>query len=192
MGVGMVIPFVVLGHRGMLGSVVLRRWEELGATTAPDGYVINCIRPDRIVISERLAESGQLIQPSTDAIDEDSDYAATKRILERIPTAVTIRSGIIDIDHQPSVAYRNWTCNAITPLEWADYAWDHRDEPAVHITGREPYTRHELASLVAAIWDRPAPIPAYADDPLDRTQKPTRYWPPLIDALTEFHEWLRS
>jgi uncharacterized protein YbjT (DUF2867 family) len=178
----------VLGHLGMLGSVVARRWAELGADDP--GIVVNCIRPDDLALSVRLAETTRLIQPSTDAIDEDTDYARTKRLLERLP-AVTIRSGLVDITRPLDIAYRNWRCNPLTPLEWADLAWDLRDHPGVHVAGREPLTRYEVARLVAEVWDRPQPIPAWSEVPLDRTQTPGS-WPPLREALVEYREWLRS
>jgi hypothetical protein len=184
----------VLGERGMLGSVVRRRWAELGAemTTAADAeYVINCIRPDDLVLSERLSETSCLIQPSTDAIAEDSNYAVTKRLLERIP-AVTIRSGLVDIKRQPVRGYRNWLCNPLTPLEWADLAWDLRDRPGVHVAGREPVSRHLVASLVGYLWEMPQPVPDWADAPLSRVQPQDQEWPPLAEALMEYRAWLQS
>lgn len=194
----------VLGENGYLGAVVKRRWLELGDSD----HVINCIRPDDLLLSERLAEDGRLIQPSTDAIAEGSSYARTKRILERIPGAVIIRAGIVDIRHDLTTAYLNWRCNPLTPLEWADFAWSVRDRPGLHITGREGVSRYELAALVAELWERPAPARGWAEVPLSRVQsatdpldrvgmpakdwKPGRRWPPLREALIEFREWLRS
>jgi hypothetical protein len=189
------VTAAILGERGMLGSVVKRRWAEHGAeitTAATADYIVNCIRPDDLLLSERLSETAILIQPSTDAIAEDSDYAVTKRILERIP-AVTIRAGLVDITRQPGVAYRNWRCNPITPLEWADLAWDLRDRPGVHVAGREPVSRFGVASLVAYLWDRPAPVPAWSEVPLSRIQRDRdREWDTLMEALTEYRDWLRS
>lgn len=187
------VTAAVIGERGYLGSVVKRRWAELGAdivTAATADYVVNCIRPDDLLLSERLSETSVLIQPSTDAIAEDTDYAVTKRLLERIP-AVTIRSGIVDIRHRLGVAYRNWSCNPITPLEWADLAWDLKDRPGVHVAGREPVSRYAVASLVAYVWDQPAPIPAWAEAPLFRVQRDReRTWDTLLEALVEYREWL--
>ena len=183
----------VLGERGMLGSVVRRRWAELGAeltTSANAEYVVNCIRPDNLLISDILAKTSRLIQPSTDAIAENSDYATGKRLLERLP-AVTIRAGLVDITRQPQTAYRNWWCNPLTPLEWADLAWELRDSPGVHVAGRETVSRHLVASLVAYLWDRPQPTPAYAEEPLNRVQPRDKDWPPLPDALTEYRKWLQ-
>lgn len=176
----------VLGERGMLGSVVKRRWLELGDSD----HVINCIRPDDILLSERLAEQGKLIQPSTDAIAEDTDYARTKRIIERIPRTVIIRAGLVDITRQPSIAYRNWSCNPLTPLEWADLAWEVRDRPGLHIAGREPVSRFQVADLVAFLWDLPRPVPAWDDEPRDRVQPSRAFRPPLADALMEYRAWL--
>lgn len=187
------IAAAVLGHRGMLGSVVARRWRELGAdivTPADAEYVVNCIRPDDLLLSERLAESSRLIQPSTDAIGEDSDYAVGKRILERLP-AVTIRAGIVDVRHAYPVAYRDWRCNPITPLEWADLAWDLRDRPGVHVAGREPMSRYAALSIAASAFGLPQPAAAYSDSPRDRVMADeARSWPRLEDALAEYREWL--
>lgn len=179
---------IVLGEHGYLGSVVKRRWAERGD---PGDYIVNCIRPDDILRSERLAETGRLIQPSTDAIAEDSDYARTKRILERLPGAVVIRAGIVDIRQDYGIAYRNWLCNPLTPLEWADLAYDLRDRPGLHVTGRERLTRYEVVRSVAEVWDRPAPVAAWAEATLSRIQTPGD-WPPLRDALVEFAAWLQS
>lgn len=185
------VTFGVLGERGYLGSVVKRRWLELGATWDPidPDYVVYAIRPDDLVLAERLAETGPTILPSTDAIFEDSEYAATKRLLERIP-GVVIRAGIVDTRHAYGVAYRNWWCSPLTPLEWADLAWDVRDRPGLHIAGRERLTRYEVERSVAEVWDRCEPVPAFGE-PLDRTLVGGD-WPPLRDALVEFREWTRS
>ena len=193
MGDGLVTA-AILGDHGMLGSVVKRRWAELGAdlvTPATADYIVNCIRPDDLILSERLSETATLIQPSTDAIAEDTDYAVGKRLLERIP-AVTIRSGLVDITRQPGIAYRNWRCNPITPLEWADLAWELRDSPGVHVAGREPVSRFGVVSMVAYLWDEPAPVPGWAEVPNDRIQTDRhRTWDTLLEALTEYRAWLR-
>lgn len=174
----------VLGSRGMLGSVVARRWAELG-----DGdFIVNCIRPDNLLLTFWMAERFRLIQPSTDAIAEDSDYSLGKRIIERAP-AVIIRSGIVDITRQPPVAYRDWVSNPLTPLEWADLAWEVRDQPGVHIEGREPVSRYEIGMLVAELWDRPAPSGEDGPYPLSRVQPGSRRWPPLREALIAYREW---
>lgn len=177
----------VYGHNGYLGSVVTRRWAEIGLADGP--HTINCTFPDDLALVDLLARDGHLIQPSTDAIAEDTDYARNKRYIENVPDAVVIRAGIVDIRHQPSVAYRNWTCNPLTPLEWADFAADVRDQPAVHPIGRETLSRYEVTRLVAEVFDLPAPVPAYADEPLDRVQEQGDF-PPLRDALIEFRDWL--
>jgi hypothetical protein len=190
------VTFTVEGH-GYLGQVVERRWEELGGHVALYGepeaeYVVNCVQPDDVLLSERLAERYRLIQPSTDAIAEDTDYARTKRILERTPGAVIIRAGIVDIrpERQPSIAYRNWSCNPLTPLEWADAAWLLRDRPGLHILGREPVSRFQVTDTVARLWDYPAPVPSWSEVPLHRVQESRAKYPPLSEALAEFKAWL--
>jgi hypothetical protein len=191
------VKAAILGHRGYLGTVITRRWAELGAEMAkPDeaDTIVLAIAPDDLLLAEGLAGTCQLILPSTDAIAEDTDYARTKRILERTPGAVIIRAGIVDIrpERQPSIAYRNWSCNPLTPLEWADAAWLLRDRPGLHILGREPVSRFQVTDTVARLWDYPAPVPSWAEVPLHRVQESRAKYPPLADALTEFAEWLRS
>ena len=173
----------VLGSRGMLGSVVARRWAELGDSS----HVINCIRPDNILLTFWLAENMRLIQPSSDAIAEDSDYALGKRIIERAP-AVIIRSGIVDITRLPAVAFTNWWSNPLTPLEWADLAWKYRDQPGVHIEGREAVTRYQIGMLVAEVWGLPEPT-AVEGPYLSRVQ-PGTDWAPLREGLIAYREWL--
>jgi hypothetical protein len=187
------VTFGVLGERGYLGAVVKRRWAELGATwdaVDPD-YIVYAIRPDDLALAFRLAETGPLVLPSTDAIFEDTDYASGKRALEKVPGAVVIRAGIVDTRHRLGVAYRNWWCSPLTPLEWADLAWERKDQPGLHMAGRETLTRYEVERTVAEVFDRPAPIAAWADDRNVRAINSGDY-PPLRDALVEFAEWLRS
>ena len=172
----------VLGERGMLGSVVARRWRELGDTD----HTVNCIRPDDLEWSRKLPK---LVQPSTDAIAEDTPYAATKRWLELIPGAVTIRSGLVDITRQPAAAYDDWWCNPLTPLEWADLAYEMRDRPGVHVAGREPITRYDIAVLVANVFGGPLPA-RVTGGPRSRVQPPDRERPSLWQALRDYRAWL--
>ena len=172
---------IVLGERGYLGSVVKRRWTELGGGP----YTVNCIRPD-----DRAFIGPGVIVPSTDAIDEDTDYAAEKRWIESVPGIIAIRAGIVDIRHTYPIAYQNWYCNPLTPLEWADLAWELRDTPGVHPAGRETLTRWEVARAVAEVFDRPYPAPAAAMFAKGRVMPVDRERPPLIEALREFREWL--
>ena len=172
----------VLGHRGMLGSVVARRWAELGA----DGdYIVNCTYPDDLALITRLASRPGLIQPSSDAIDEATDYAAGKRAIEAIPGIVVIRCGIVDITKQPAVAYRNWYCNPLTPLEWADLAWEVRDHPGVHVAGRETVSRYDIAKMLAV-----SGLVLGRVSGLSRVQPIDRPRPPLAEALADYLVWL--
>lgn len=173
----------VLGHRGMLGSVVQRRWLELGDTD----HIVNCIRPDDLAVSRAFRG---IIQPSTDAIAEDTEYAATKRELEAIEGAVTIRSGIVDITRQPTIAYTDWWCNPLTPLEWADLAWEMRDTPGLHVAGRQyPASRWMVVDSVAMVFGKPRPETAKGGY-LSRIQVHDRDRPSLWDALVAYRDWL--
>lgn len=196
----------VLGHRGMLGSVVERRLREYGEdvrTTdqiyageddfvlwaADADYVIDCVRGgfvENALLPLHLSQVCRVIVPSTDAIREDTPYARSKRIAEQAH-GVVIRAGIIDLRHQPTVGYRNWFCNPLTPLEWIDLAWSLRDSPGLHATGREPTHRLAIADAVARVWDRPAPAPALGP-PNDRLQ-PVGTFVPLVDALGDWRAW---
>ena len=175
----------VLGHRGYLGAVVARRWAELGET---GDYVI-CTFDDLDLI-RRLARTGAgVIVPSTDAIAEDTPYAERKRAIEALEGITVIRSGIVDIRKQPRIGYLDWWCNPLTPLEWAELAFEKRDQPGLHVAGREPYSRHHVAAIVASMWGGIDPVPM-TGQPLDRRQPQDRPRPPLSDAVRAFREWL--
>jgi hypothetical protein len=180
----------VLGHRGMLGSIVERRWREQGW----DGdYVVNCL-PDDLNLIDRLASRPGLIQPSSDAAGEDTPYGRTKLLIElrHGRRASIIRSGIVDILRQPDVAFVNWWCNPLTPLEWADLAWERRRDVGIHVAGRLPMTRWEVCQAVAEVFGMEPPEQGAASTPLDRIQHPDRRRPPLRDALIEYRDWLAA
>lgn len=184
----------VLGHSGYLGFVVEKRWRELGAT----GPYVVCAFDD-MELFERLGGKrehlgGGVIIPSTDAIAEDTEYARRKQRIERGAYAanlVVIRAGIIDIrpERQPKTAYCAWECNPLTPLEWADLAWEKRDQPGVHIAGREPLTRYAVHNAVAQVFDYPPPKKRCGKK-LDRLQPQDRERPDILTALREFKDWL--
>lgn len=195
----------VLGHRGMLGSVVTRYLVEHGeevATTElrwPDSLdwasmadlVIDCIRDEDAVRPELLAHAcRKVIIPSTDAWREDSAYARAKRAAERAP-AIVIRSGLVDVGRQPLYAYTDWLCDPLTPLEWATEAWALRDAaPRVYSLGRHVLDRWTLAMHVARLWERDYPTPVEGGR-LDRVVVGSgRSW--IGDALTEYRAWLQS
>lgn len=176
----------VLGHRGYLGAVVARRWAEIGET----GDYVVCTFDDLDLI-RRLARSGPgVIVPSTDAIAEDTPYAARKRAIEAIPGIVVIRSGIVDTRKRYAAAYTNWYCNPLTPLEWANLAWEKRDQPGVHIAGREPTSRYRVARLVNSVWGGLPPEPVLADHRSDRRQPADGERPPVGVGLLQYRDWL--
>jgi hypothetical protein len=194
----------------MLGSVVARHFAMRGATvwTTEERYdgsdavpswaarfdlAINCIRSDdwreMVDLPAHLALVTRVIQPSTDAIHEDTAYAQMKREAERV-SAVIIRAGIIDVNRQPATAYASWKCNPLTPLEWARVAWRlRRAKPGIYQFGREPTDRAEIARLVARLWDRPEPQIAQGI-PNDRILASPWTFPPLEVALAEYRKWL--
>ena len=196
----------VLGHRGMLGSVVARRWAEQGAIVEttdlryPDlvlwadghDYIVNCLRmDDPLLMAEAAAVlSGPVtIQPSSDAVNETTPYAQAKRITEALP-GVIIRAGIVDIRRQPAVAYTDWLCNPLTPLEWADAAWNLKHEPWCYHIGRESLTRYEVVATVAEVFGTEPPLASVGPEPLDRLVEPSWPYPPLREALIAYRDWL--
>lgn len=176
----------VLGHRGYLGKVVERRWHEMGWT---GDYVVVCLTPDNLPLLRRLAARPGVIVPSTDAIAEDGEYAAAKREVEDIAGLVVIRAGIVDTRKRHRDGYLNWYANPLTPLEWADLAWEKRDQPGVHVAGGEVITRWGIGSNVADIFGGPQPVRRVHPGDLDRAQPPDRERS-LRTALYDFRDWL--
>lgn len=189
------VTFHVLGHTGMLGSTVARRWRELGAEWADvctADHIVNCVFPDSWGLLDALPKA-RVVQPSTDAISEDTPYAQTKREVERIALAgggVVLRTGLVDLRKQPAVAYANWFVNPLTPLEWAGLAWERKSSPGLHADGREVLTKYDVTLAVAREWDLDPPVPDIAQRPRWRLQPASRKWPPLADALRAYREWL--
>jgi hypothetical protein len=201
----------VLGHRGMLGSVVAQYMAEQGheVHTFTSEYrfpderlmdslrfldptiVINCIKGgivENTALPHLLATEFRLIQPSTDAVGEDSDYARQKAAGE---AGAVIRCGLVDVHRQPRTAYPEWVCNPLTPLEWARVAEriDTLDPPAPE-HGGYPIDRYSLAVMVADIFGGEPPILGHGE-PKSRVLKVThhRY---IRDALLEYRAWLQS
>lgn len=146
---------VVLGHRGMLGRRVMEEFPDaitvedrftgelydplLAAVEAADpDWVINCIgatddEPDtwtvNAMLPRRLAQRWRLIQPSTDHVHDDTEYARSKRAGE---VGTVIRCAIVDPDggmlaraHESDTTgqtRRQW--NGITAKWWARIAHD--------------------------------------------------------------------
>jgi hypothetical protein len=199
----------VLGHRGMLGSVVAQFLEQQGHEVLtfeerfPGGlvaairdakpkWVINCIKGGWAENAElpKALDRFRLIQPSTDAIGEDSEYARSKAAGEY---GMVVRAGLVDIYNQPKVAYPEWVANPITPLEWAKGASADIHlgmERGVHEVGGYPIDRYSLAVMVADIFGGEPPILGHGE-PKSRVLKVThhRY---IRDALLEYRAWLQS
>lgn len=177
----------VIGARGMLGSVVLRRWRELGDSD----HVIDCHRSESPLAdaTRSLAWKAHVV-PSTDAIREAGEYAGSKRLIEQWHRGAVIRAGIVDL--RKSYTHANWSLNPLTPLEWADLAWEVRDQPGLHIDGREPITRYELGLLISEVFGAPRPERTWAEVPLSRVQIHGRERPPMRDALIAYRDWLEA
>jgi hypothetical protein len=130
--------------------------------------------------------------PSTDAIGEDTEYAMHKRIAEQAD-AIVLRSGIVDITRQPTIAYPEWMLNPLTPLEWAREAffevgglgWG---RGGIRALGGDPIDRYSLAVMVADIFGGEPPALGHAPAK-SRVLKVThhRY---IRDALLEYRAWL--
>lgn len=207
------MDIAVLGHRGMLGSVVARYFTEQGANVLTtdmryDGsdslpywaaraeLVVNCIAggPNATaLLPGHLVRLGcRLIQPSTDAWKEDTLYARLKRLGE--PTwAIVTRCGLIDVERQPTFAFTNWYCNPLTPLEWAFWAWQNRQSAdGLYYLGRERVTRADIARAVHGIFGGVAPVGLDYEESNDRVQPDTTQRLPLNEALKDYAAWLRS
>lgn len=194
----------------MLGSVVARYLTKVGhevltfterypdglleAVTAADPeYVINCVKggwPENAALPRalHLRYRRRLIQPSTDAIGEGDDYALSKAAGE---CGIIVRAGLVDIARQPRVAYPEWVCNPLTPLEMARrLLMKCGTAESVSEHGGYPIDRYSLAVMVADIFGGEPPVLGHAE-PKSRVLTVThpRY---IRDALLEYREWLRS
>lgn len=201
------VTVAVLGHRGYLGAHVARYLREWGAdvrTTdlrwdgtpalvdwaAEHEYVIDCIRGHDTDLAPLLATRCRLVIPSTDAIREDTPYAIGKRVMERTVRAVIIRAGIVDTRRRHPVAYTDWLCDPLTPLEWAEAAWAARDEPGVISVGRHPVDRWTIAMHVARVFGREFPRPGSGG----RRDRIVAGWGHqwIGHAIEEYARWLLS
>lgn len=188
------VTFHVIGHRGMLGQVVQRRWQELGGEPAPIAtadHIVNCVYPDDWTLLNGLPLA-RVIQPSTDAISEADGYAVTKRAVERLvkPHGVVIRSGLVDLRKQAEVSYTNWFVNPLTPLEWADLAWRLRTTRGLHLDGREMTSKHGVAVACHEVFGTVKPHPTLAPLSRFRIVHQSSPWPPLREALETYRGWL--
>ena len=205
------VRVAVVGHRGTLGKVVARRWAERGAAIATTDLryqakaddplvtwaaeadlVVNCARGSFLVdalLPLHLGERSRLIQPSTDALQEDTPYALAKRIAERA-RALIIRTSLIGSDPPPPVGYTTWTWNGITTLAWADFAWAHREETGVLTPASDAISRYDLYCAVAETFGHAPPQPL-ATARRDRLLPPTHHLGPIQVQLLELREWSR-
>ncbi len=212
------VSVAVIGHRGMLGRTVARRWSELGADVATSDLrygghlddhlvawaaehdiVVNCAMSreidDMAIVNGLLAVHlgvvcRQLIQPSTDALAEDSHYAISKRIAERADGLV-IRCSLVSEAAPPDLAPVNWRWNGVTTLTWADVAWQHRNERGILTLASPPVSRYDLYSIVAEVFGYDPPEPWDHPHPTDRTLV-GEAMPPIREQLEALRSWLAS
>lgn len=203
------VTVAVLGHRGMLGRRVVQvlarshhvitfshRYPggliEAVEAAQPD-WVVNCISGgwlELAVLPHELAARFRLIQPSTDAIGEDTDYARAKAAGE---AGTVIRCSIVDPDGGLLAKVRDagefvattdlW--NGITALAWAGVAdriiRGDLDGPLI-IPGSPPVTIDTLASTACRIFGWWTKV-TQRGRTHDRALVPTLLMPPITDQL---------
>jgi nucleoside-diphosphate-sugar epimerase len=205
------VTVAVLGHHGMLGRVVTRRFAEKGARVITTemrhtlalvawarhaDLIVNCAYEPgdwetNAVLPVLLGRAGRLIQPSSDAVNEDTPLGAEKRMAETA-RGVVIRCSIIGSKPPPPVGYTNWTWNGITTLAWANVAWMLREsEPETVVPGTEPITRYDLYRTVAAVYGYQAPKARKTKQPVDRALDVTMPMHPIREQLEELRDWER-
>lgn len=217
----MVTRVAVLGHRGMLGSRLVsvlparfhvitfaHRWPdgliEAVEAARPD-WVINCISggvPEWQDLPRELGRTfrGRLIQPSTDAVWEDTPYAKAKGWAEAgvIETGGhVIRCGIVDPAGGLLARIRkssrfdadtapNW--NGITALAWAGVAElvMSGDLEGLIVPGSPPISIHDLAAEACHCWRWKVDIAPRPTRGLDRVQVPTVLLPHIRHQFAEY------
>jgi hypothetical protein len=179
---------VVLGHRGMLGRRVMERFPRARTTDirstgelydpllgwlegiGPD-WVIDCAgatggEPDlwavNAILPHRIAHRWRLIQPSTDHVFDDTEYARSKRLGE---AGTVIRCAIVDPDggmlaraavkDTVGQVWREW--NGITARAWADIAGSviAGNLSGTITPGTPTITHHDLLVLARTIFGWP-------------------------------------
>ena len=215
------VKVAVLGHRGMLGSrlvsVLPARYHVITfAHRWPGGLLdaVEAARPDWVInaISGGAAEWGDLprdlgrrfrarvIQPSTDAIWEDTEYARAKSwgeigVLET--GGSVIRCSIVDpaggllrrvatADRFEADTAPHW--NGVSALAWAGVA-EAIMEGALDgliVPGSPVVSIHDLAwAAVRTFGWRTEVVPRETQGP-NRAMYPTLRMPPIADQLAEY------
>lgn len=215
------VKVAVLGHRGTLGSRLVsvlparyhvitfaHRWPdgllEAVEVARPD-WIINCISggvrewqwlPAELAIRFRA----RVIHPSTDAIDEVTEYAQAKaladaEVLQRDGTV--IRCGIVDPAGGLLARIRNssrfdadtaphW--NGITALAWAGVAERVMDGDlsGLVVPGSPPTSIYQLAADACRIFGWKTDVAPRPTQGPHRLQQPTLWLPPIADQLAEY------
>jgi hypothetical protein len=209
-----VVRVAVLGHKGMLGSRVVaalaprhsvvtfgHRWPESlldAVEVARPDWVINCIRggwSENADLPHALAERfpGNLIQPSSDAVHEDTDYGRSKA---RGEAGVVIRCSIVDPAGGLLAKVRDagtfhatqdgW--NGVTTLAWAGIAEAviRGDLSGLIVPGSPPVTIHRLALVACRLFGWTTDVVPVDATGLDRVLTPTLEMPPIGDQLAAY------
>lgn len=206
----------VLGHRGMLGRRVMETFPDALTTDLrftgllddpllawlermhPD-WVINCAgaiegEPDLWIVNALLPHRirHRLIQPSTDHVWDDTEYARSKRLGEK---GHVIRCAIVDPDggllararKSDTVGEHGREWNGITARAWAGVAKDITEERLTGIVmpGSPTITHHDLLYTARKVfgWETRT-IPTWNTKWL--AVKPTLMLPPIADQLREY------
>jgi hypothetical protein len=178
------------------------RWPDGGLlesieASRPD-WVVNCIKggwAENADLPHRLAERFRLIQPSTDAVSEDTEYGRSKAAGE---AGTVIRCGIVDPDggllarvravpiFEADTA-RHW--NGITALAWAGVAEAVMDgtltDPLI-VPGSPPVSIHDLAVEACYAFGWRTEVVARITQGPDRVLWPTLEMPPIADQLAAY------
>jgi dTDP-4-dehydrorhamnose reductase len=209
----------VLGHRGMLGRRVMERFPDavtfehrytgaerdplleavkaerpdwvidcIGATEGDSLWDVNAVLPHRL-----LPLCGNLIYPSTDHVDDDTEYARSKKLGE---CGTVIRCAIVDPEGgllaraRKSDTYgephRQW--NGVTAKTWARLARaivDTDQGDGLIVPGSPTISHYDLLETARRVFGWPTKT-----YPMTvrfwTAETPTLVCPPIADQLAEY------
>lgn len=181
------VRLAVTGPRGMLGRRVMERFPEAvpimlrstGSLHDPMLDLLERIDPDWVIncagavdgeadmwsvnamLPHRIAHRWRLIQPSTDHVDDDTEYARSKRLGE---AGVVIRCAIVDPDggtlararRQDTEGQRLREWNGITARAWAKVAEDLIGaDDGVYVAGSPTMSHAEMLTAARLVMGWP-------------------------------------